>query len=111
MLERVPITLRSARRSSAVHAAATIRHTAARSGEARGMTWAELDLVARLWVVPGARMKAGREHRVPLSDQALKIIEKVAPLRDGDKYSPVIVGDDRCPTRRRRCCCAAWKRT
>ena len=58
--------------------------TAARSGEVLGMTWAELDLVAKLWVVPGARMKAGREHRVPLSDQALKIIEKVAPLRDGD---------------------------
>jgi integrase len=59
--------------------------TAARSGEVLGMIWAELDLDAKLWVVPGARMKAGREHRVPLSDQALNIIEKVAPLRVGDK--------------------------
>jgi len=58
--------------------------TAARSGEVLGMIWAEIDLDAKLWVVPGARMKAGREHRVPLSDEALKIIEDVAPLRVGN---------------------------
>lgn len=45
--------------------------TAARSGETRGMTWAEVDLENRLWTIPGARMKAGKEHRVPLSDAAL----------------------------------------
>lgn len=48
--------------------------TATRSGEVRGMTWAEVDLDAALWVIPAERMKAGREHRVPLSDQALAIL-------------------------------------
>lgn len=45
--------------------------TASRSGETRGMTWAEVDLENRLWTIPTARMKAGKEHRVPLSDAAL----------------------------------------
>lgn len=48
--------------------------TAARSGEVRGATWAEIDLDAALWVVPAERMKAGREHRVPLSDAALAVL-------------------------------------
>ena len=42
--------------------------TAARTGEALGAGWPEIDLNARLWTVPAARMKSGREHRVPLSD-------------------------------------------
>lgn len=41
--------------------------TAARSGEVRGATWSEIDLDATLWIIPAARMKSGREHRVPLS--------------------------------------------
>lgn len=49
--------------------------TAARSGEVRGMTWGELDIAQRVWVVPPARMKAGREHRVPLSTRAVAILE------------------------------------
>ena len=44
---------------------------AARSGEVRGARWAEIDHDAKLWTIPAARMKAGREHRVPLSDAAL----------------------------------------
>jgi integrase len=48
--------------------------TAARSGEVRGATWAEIDLDKRLWTVPAARMKAGRAHRVPLSDDALALL-------------------------------------
>ena len=40
--------------------------TAARSGEVLGATWDEIDLEARTWTIPGSRMKAGREHRVPL---------------------------------------------
>ena len=56
--------------------------TACRSGEARLATWAEIDLEAREWRIPGARMKAGAEHRVPLSDAALKVLESVRPLRD-----------------------------
>ena len=48
--------------------------TAARSGEVRGATWAEIDLKAALWIVPATRMKAGREHRVPLSNPAIKLL-------------------------------------
>jgi len=48
--------------------------TAARSGEVRGARWAEIDLDAATWTVPGDRMKAGKEHRGPLSDTALAIL-------------------------------------
>nr|WP_255476592.1 site-specific integrase [Geminicoccus flavidas] len=50
--------------------------TAARSGEVRGMTWAELDLGAAVWTVPAYRMKAHKEHRVPLSKAALALLGK-----------------------------------
>ncbi len=49
--------------------------TAARSGEVYGARWSEIDLEARVWTVPAGRMKAGREHRVPLSERALAILE------------------------------------
>ena len=48
--------------------------TAARSGETRGMTWAEIDLDARVWTIPANRMKAGKEHRVPLADASLALL-------------------------------------
>jgi integrase len=48
--------------------------TAARTGEAIGATWNEIDLAAKVWTVPGKRMKGGREHRVPLSDRAVTIL-------------------------------------
>ena len=51
--------------------------TAARSGEVRGATWGEIDLDAAVWVVPGDRMKAGREHRVPLCTQAVELLKKM----------------------------------
>jgi len=54
--------------------------TAARSGETRGATWGEIDLDAALWVIPADRMKAGREHQVPLSDEAIAILRKVLAL-------------------------------
>ncbi|WP_280569744.1 site-specific integrase [Chromohalobacter sp. 296-RDG] len=56
--------------------------TAARSGEARGATWSEIDLEKQLWIIPGERMKAGKEHRVPLSDAAVKLL-KAQPQGDG----------------------------
>lgn len=62
--------------------------TAARSGETRGATWAEIDLEAAVWTIPAERMKAGRQHRVPLSDAALAILEAVRPLSAGPD-SPV----------------------
>ena len=48
--------------------------TAARSGEVRAATWAEFDFDARLWTIPESRMKAGREHRVPLSEEVMSIL-------------------------------------
>ena len=56
--------------------------TAARSGEVRGATWNEVDLEAREWRIPANRMKAGAEHRVPLSDAALAVLEQARQLRD-----------------------------
>ena len=56
--------------------------TAARSGEARGARWPEIDETARLWTIPGERMKAGRPHIVPLSDAALAVVDAMKPLRD-----------------------------
>ena len=56
--------------------------TAARSGEARGATWAEIDMDAREWRIPGARMKGGQAHRVPLSDAAVAVLTEAARLRD-----------------------------
>jgi len=49
--------------------------TAARSGEARAMTWAEVDLAAKVWTVPASRMKAKIIHRVPLSGRAVQILK------------------------------------
>lgn len=51
--------------------------TAARSGEARGARWEEIDFDSKVWKVPGNRMKAGREHVVPLSDAALAVIQEM----------------------------------
>lgn len=64
--------------------------TAARSGEARGARWSEIDLARRVWTIPGERMKAGREHRVPLSPAAVAILETVAELRDADAPDPLV---------------------
>lgn len=55
--------------------------TAARSGEARGARWNEIDLDGGLWVIPGSRMKAGKPHRVPLSEPALAILREMMALK------------------------------
>jgi integrase len=55
--------------------------TAARAGEALGATWGEIDLQTGVWTVSGSRMKAGRQHRVPLSDRALAILRDMLPMR------------------------------
>jgi integrase len=49
--------------------------TAARSGEARAMTWAEVNLTSKVWTVPAERMKAKEVHQVPLSNRALEILK------------------------------------
>lgn len=55
--------------------------TAVRSGEVRGATWAEIDLDRALWTIPAARMKAGREHVIPLSVAALRVFERAQEFR------------------------------
>jgi len=55
--------------------------TACRTGEAIGARWSEINMAEALWTVPGERMKAGREHRVPLSDAALDVLRHAAKLR------------------------------
>ena len=60
--------------------------TAARSGEVRLATWDEMDLDAGVWAIPAARMKAKRDHRVPLSGRALAILHEVQGLSDGTGF-------------------------
>jgi integrase len=62
--------------------------TAARSGEALGARWSEIDLAAKTWTIPAARMKAAVEHRVPLSPRAAEIIESLSNYRSGDFVFP-----------------------
>lgn len=60
--------------------------TACRSGEIRGAMWDEVNLKERLWTIPAERMKAGREHRVPLSTSAVALLESMNP--EGDVVFP-----------------------
>lgn len=56
--------------------------TATRSGEVRGATWAEIDLVRAVWTIPAERMKAGREHRVPLVPEAVALLRALPRFQD-----------------------------
>ena len=78
-IDAVPQFMRDLRDKEGVTARALefVVLTAARSGEVRGATWGEIDLDAAVWVVPGDRMKAGREHRVPLCTQAVELLKKM----------------------------------
>lgn len=68
--------------------------TAARSGEVRGTTWAEIDIDGAMWTIPGERMKAGREHRVPLSAPTLELLRALPRTSDivfpGRKHGSVL---------------------
>ena len=57
--------------------------TAVRPGEARGARWEEIDFGAAVWTIPAARMKASREHRVPLSTRAIEVLHAAERLRTG----------------------------
>jgi integrase len=63
--------------------------TAARTNEALGATWEEIDLEQRVWTIPAARMKMERGHRVPLSDQAMAVLEKRRTLV-GDELTGLV---------------------
>ncbi len=58
--------------------------TATRSGEVLGARWSEIDLAKKLWTVPAARMKASREHRVPLAGPCVDILERLRNARRTD---------------------------
>ena len=62
--------------------------TATRSGETLGARWSEIDMAAKVWTVPAARMKAARAHRIPLPDRAMEILEKLFKARSGDFVFP-----------------------
>jgi integrase len=62
--------------------------TAARTGEVLGATWGEIQEAQGVWTVPASRMKAGREHRVPLSPAALDVLERAKKVRRGDYIFP-----------------------
>jgi integrase len=62
--------------------------TAARLGEVLGATWDEIDLANRVWTVPAERMKMGKEHRVPLSNAAAKVLGAMQAIRHGELVFP-----------------------
>jgi integrase len=62
--------------------------TAARTGEAIGARWNEFDLDAKIWAIPAERMKAHREHRVPLSEPALAVLRALQDVREGPFVFP-----------------------
>jgi integrase len=60
--------------------------TACRTAEVLGATWSEIDLAQRVWAVPADRMKAGRAHRVPLSDRCVEILKRARELSPASKH-------------------------
>lgn len=62
--------------------------TAARTGEVIGARWSEINIAERLWTIPAERMKAGREHRVPLSNAAMVIVDAMVKIRQSDFVFP-----------------------
>ena len=62
--------------------------TAGRSGEVYGARWTEFDLDKKVWTIPAERMKAGREHRVPLCRRVAEIVEEMARVKVGQFVFP-----------------------
>ncbi len=63
--------------------------TATRTNEALGATWDEFDLNTKIWTIPAKRMKARKEHRVPLSPAAIAVIEKARAVRHENRVFPI----------------------
>jgi integrase len=82
----MPAIMAKLRASDAVSARAVefTALTASRSGEVRGAVWSEIDFAQAVWIVPAERMKAGREHRVPLTGRMLAILEERKQVACGD---------------------------
>jgi integrase len=62
--------------------------TAARTGEVIGARWSEIEVTGKLWTVPADRMKAGRDHRVPLCDTALAVIARMQKIKTNEFVFP-----------------------
>ena len=78
--------------------------TAARTSEVIGATWGEINLHDATWIIPGERIKAGREHRVPLSAAAISLLKKMRKIRqiDGDAV-PIFPGQRKVSTPETKC--------
>jgi integrase len=76
------------RKGSAACALEWLVLTACRSNEARGARWSEIDMAAKVWTVPSARMKGGKEHRVPLSDAAVSLLNGLPRIAGSDLLFP-----------------------
>ena len=76
------------REGTAARALEFLTLTAARSGEVRGAEWTEIDLTRKIWTVPAQRMKAKREHRVPLSTQAVALLKSLPTMKLGGLLFP-----------------------
>jgi integrase len=68
--------------------------TAARSGEVRGMTWDEVDLAAKVWTIPAARMKMNKEHTVPLTPAMVALLEGLERRKDNPLVFPALRGGE-----------------
>jgi integrase len=62
--------------------------TAARKNEVVGARWSEIGFAQKTWIIPANRMKAGREHRVPLSDQAIALLGRMQQVRENEFVFP-----------------------
>lgn len=82
------IRLLRERKSTAAQALEMTILCASRSGEVLGAQWSEIDLNAAIWTIPAQRMKAGRQHRVPLSPPALELLRKASEARTSDYIFP-----------------------
>jgi integrase len=60
--------------------------TATRTSEVLGARWEEIDRVTKTWTIPGARIKAGREHRIPLSSRCLELLDRSATISNGGEF-------------------------
>jgi integrase len=66
---------------------------ACRTGEAIGALWNEIDLKAKVWIIPAKRMKAGKEHKVPLTNRMVELLEIMRPLGGDLDGDPIFVGN------------------
>ena len=74
--------------------------TAVRSGEVRGATWDEMDTKARVWTIPASRMKAKRDHRVPLCRRATEVLDAALAHVVGNKVEAAYARSDLFERRR-----------